>query len=154
MFFFAGYQKPAKLVKSVLKNTVYCAVHEMHHFIVNLTGPQQYSTAGYFQKNFYKLCCITQRKKGWTITVTPIEESDRYYQLLEHSLPTYARVLFWPPFLSFTDCRCLGNSAACTCISGSQYKPPREGHDWALLPDPFRTPGPVQPKKFGRWRKN
>jgi hypothetical protein len=27
--------------------------------------------------------------------------------------------------------------------------------DWlALLPDPVRTPGPVQPKKFGRWRKN
>jgi hypothetical protein len=24
----------------------------------------------------------------------------------------------------------------------------------ALLPDPARTPGPVQPKKFGRWRKN
>ncbi len=23
-----------------------------------------------------------------------------------------------------------------------------------LLPDPVRTPGPVQPKKFGRWRKN
>ena len=25
---------------------------------------------------------------------------------------------------------------------------------FALLPDPVRTPGPVQPKKFGRWRKN
>ncbi len=24
----------------------------------------------------------------------------------------------------------------------------------ALLPDPTRTPGPVQPKKLGRWRKN
>jgi hypothetical protein len=23
-----------------------------------------------------------------------------------------------------------------------------------LLPDPVRTPGPVQPKKFGPWRKN
>jgi hypothetical protein len=24
----------------------------------------------------------------------------------------------------------------------------------ALLPDPARTPGPAQPKKLGRWRKN
>ncbi len=77
-----------KNIFNVLKNTVYCAAHEMHYFNVNLTGPQQYSTAGYFQKNFYKLCCITQRKKGLTITVKSIEESDRYYQLLEHLLPT------------------------------------------------------------------
>jgi hypothetical protein len=37
---------------------------------------------------------------------------------------------------------------------GKWCGPQKEGMWSSLLPDPARTPGPVQPKKFGRWRKN